>query len=95
MALVFVQEDTPIDAESYDKVNEVLAAHGDPPEGLIVHTASVTDAGMTIIDVWESQAALDRFRDERLMPAVREVMGEPQGPPPEVRVFETHDIVRP
>ena len=29
------------------------------------------------------------------MPAIREVAGEPQGPEPQVRVYEIVDLVRP
>jgi hypothetical protein len=95
MPFVYVQENTPVDVETYDKVNEAMGVQDNPPEGMIIHTASRTDAGMTIVDVWESQEAMDRFRDERLMPAIREVVGEPQGPEPQVKVLEVYDLVKP
>jgi hypothetical protein len=95
MALVYVQENTPVDVETYDKVNEAMGVKDNPPAGLIVHTASRADSGLTIIDVWESQEALDRFREERLTPAIRQVVGEPQGPEPQVKVHEVYDLVIP
>jgi hypothetical protein len=95
MPFVYVQENTTIDEETYSKVNDAMGVHDSPPEGLIIHTASKVDSGLTFVDVWESEEALNRFRDERLMPAVREVVGEPQGPEPQVKVFETFDFVKP
>jgi hypothetical protein len=47
--------------------------------------------------VWESQAAYERFREERLMPAVGQAMGDEAvnaGPPPE-ESFEAKHIVKP
>ena len=95
MAIVYVQDNTPVDVDTYNRINETMGVQDDPPEGLILHTACKTDAGLAFVDVWESQEALDRFRDERLMPAVREVVGEPQGPEPQVKVYEVVDLVRP
>jgi hypothetical protein len=96
MAIVRIQE-TPADGmEMYDKVNAIAHIDEDPPAGLIVHAASLADGAMLIVDVWESQEAFDRFSEERLMPAIREVMG---GDPPEgmttVRTHETHRVVKP
>jgi len=96
MAIVRIQE-TPADSmDTYDKVNETMGVEQNPPEGMIVHTAGLADGKMIIADVWESQEAFDRFSEERLMPAIREVMG---GDPPEgmteVRAFDAHSLVRP
>jgi hypothetical protein len=38
--------------------------------GLILHVAGPTDEGVRTIDVWESEAAWQRFRAERLTPAI-------------------------
>ena len=99
MAIVRIQ-DTPTQDGStslYDQVSEKMNVEGDPPAGMILHTASVTDDGrILIVDVWDSQEAFDRFSDERLMPALREAMG---GDPPDgaanVTVHEVHNLVVP
>jgi heme-degrading monooxygenase HmoA len=99
MAIVRIQ-DTPTQDGStrlYDQVTEKMNVEGDPPAGMIVHTASVTDDGrILIVDVWESQEAFDRFEEERLMPALREAMG---GDPPEgaanASTHEAHNVVVP
>ena len=95
MAILYIQENTPVDVETYKRINATMGVEESPPEGLILHTASQGESGLVFVDVWESQEALDRFRDERLMPAVREVVGEPQGPEPQVKVYEVVDLVRP
>ena len=50
------------------------------PEGLIVHSAGQGDQGYYVYDIWESREAFERFMEEKLGPALGEVMG---GPPPE------------
>lgn len=80
--------------EDYDAVNEKLDTRSNPPAGLIVHTGSVVDSGMRVIDVWESEQHFQDFRDQRLGPAVGEVMGA-DGPPPEIQVHEVHDLLKP
>ena len=34
------------------------------------------DGGFRVFEVWDSREDFDRFEEERLMPAVREVFGE-------------------
>src|SRR5204863_522149 len=51
-----------------------------PPEGLILHSAGPGEQGYYVYDIWESQEAFERFMEEKLGPALGEVMG---GPPPE------------
>ena len=63
--------------------------------GLIVHTAGFDGDVFRIFDVWESEAHWKTFHDERLTPAVEQMMAEnPTGAPP-VResTYELHDIL--
>jgi hypothetical protein len=80
--------------EQYDAVNEKIDPAANPPAGLIIHVGSVTDSGVRVIDVWESEQAFNDFRESRLGPAVGEVMGEDAGPP-NIEVLELHDVVKP
>ncbi len=100
MAIAFVQEfDVEPDDRSttnYDAVKERLSVDDDPPAGMILHTAGFTGRGtFRIFDVWESEEAFNRFRDERLMPAVEQVLGEggTGGPPREQYTYDLHDVV--
>jgi hypothetical protein len=66
-------------------------------DGLILHTFIVTPEGVRIVDVWESSAHYDKFRDERLMPAMGKVMAERgipmDGPPPAPEFNEAFDVI--
>jgi hypothetical protein len=99
MAFVFIQEPEGITQELYDKVNEKLGVRDNPPAGLIVHTAGNDNGTWKIVDVWESREARDRFGEERLMPAVAEVMREngqdPPSGPPALTAYEAYDLVTP
>ncbi len=102
MPIAFVQE-FDVDAgdsstSNYDAVKAKLNVDADPPAGLIVHTAGFTGNGIfRTYDVWESKEDFERFRDERLMPAVQAVMGEGAtgGPPARERIYQLHDVVKP
>lgn len=83
--------------EIYDAVNTKMNLVGDPPEGLIFHWAGVVDGKWTITDVWETREAHDRFVEERLFPAIREVTGEDpaSGSQPTTTEFEVENYVKP
>jgi hypothetical protein len=71
--------------EQYDQIREAI---GDPlGEGQISHVAGATDAGMCVVDVWESRADFDRFMQERLGEQFARVgfSGQPQ-----ITEFEVH-----
>ena len=67
----------------YDDVTEKMFGHPAPmredesPEGLIVHSAGQGEQGYYVYDVWESREAFERFMEEKLGPALEEVMGGP------------------
>ncbi len=63
-------------AEVYDKVSGVLDARGNPPEGMIFHSAGELEGVFQVFNIWESREHFDRFREERLVPAMIEAMGE-------------------
>ena len=74
-----------------------MGADENPPEGLIVHAAGEENGKWRSVAVWESQAAFERFRDERLLPAARQALGDEMldaGPPPQ-ESFEVKHIVKP
>jgi hypothetical protein len=52
---------------SWDAYLDGVKSLGDcVPDGLLVHVAGPTDEGFRVIDVWESRAAWQRFRDHQL-----------------------------
>jgi hypothetical protein len=75
--VVWLEFPSGMDAETYDKINDRINPPGNPPDGLIFHTAGPSpDGGWRIIDVWESRAMFDRFLGEKIGPTVAEVVGE-------------------
>jgi quinol monooxygenase YgiN len=82
--------------DQYDQINAILKPEENPPEGMVVHTAGQRqDGGMRIVDVWDSEQAYNSFRDERLMPAVKEVLGSIPDEPPDIEIYELHDLITP
>jgi hypothetical protein len=73
MTYAFVQ-DVPANAAMYDEIRAELG-DGPPPQGLVVHLAYEHGGGLRYVDVWDSQADWERFRVERVEPAVEVVLG--------------------
>jgi hypothetical protein len=88
MAVAFIQEFAIVDGDTsttnYDKLNEQIGS--DHVEGLISHSAGFDhDAGVfRIYDVWESNELAQSFYENRLGPAVAQMMAEdPSATPPQ------------
>jgi hypothetical protein len=71
MAVVVVNEIQGGDQDLYDKVNPKVMPNG-LPDGCHVHIAGPVDGGWRVITVWESDERFQQFRDETLIPAMRE-----------------------
>jgi hypothetical protein len=99
MAVTIRTTDFPaaVGTDMYDGVNAAMDIESNPPAGLIFHCAGEVDGKWTITDVWESRAHYDRFRDERLFPAIGKVSGmDPAaGPQPTLSEFPVHNYVKP
>ena len=99
MAVAIRSTDFPegVGTQMYDGVQAEMGIEDDPPEGLIFHWAGEVDGKWTITDVWESRDAQERFRDERLFPAIQKVSGmDPAGgPQPTITEFEVHNYIKP
>lgn len=88
MAIAEINEIAEGDLSMYDAVNEKLGT--EPPEGQLAHVAGAREGGgFWVLNVWESAEAADRFGDEKLRPAIAEVVGD-DAPRPETTRFEVH-----
>ena len=77
MAVIVIQE-FEATTDQYDQVSEKLGREA--PNGLIAHAGAESGTGkMKVVDIWESNEKWESFLNDRLGPAVEEVMG----PPPE------------
>ena len=72
MALAFLQEVPGMTQEQYDQVLETLQRGGKTAEGRIFHVAGPMEGGWRVVDVWESQEAVNKFFQEQLGPALQE-----------------------
>ncbi len=91
MAVAIVQDFVGGSQDRYDAVFRELGLDRQPAEGLILHLAGPAEGGWRVIDVWESEEAFERFRRERLMPAIQAVGNIPR---PQVQVTPGHNLVR-
>jgi hypothetical protein len=79
------------DQSTYEEVSSRVVAEGQLPEGCVAHIAGPTEEGFRVITVWDSEDQYQRFREEKLLPAIQEVAsGEAEGPPAEVQPVHTH-----
>jgi hypothetical protein len=80
-------------ASSWEQYQRVAAGLLEPtPAGLIAHIAGPTDEGFRTIELWESEEAWQRFRVERLAPAIA-ALGGPSRPEPTVRDLHPEHVV--
>ena len=75
MAVVVVNEIEGGSQELYDRINPKVMPDG-LPEGCQAHIAGPMDGGWRVITVWESDERFQQFRDETLLPALREAGDE-------------------
>jgi hypothetical protein len=94
MAFMRIARPPNVTADTYEKVNAELGMDGDPPEGLLLHSAGDVEGQWQIVDVWESEAQARQFYDGRLTRAIERVIGmvPPAAPSTE---YELHTVVRP
>ena len=78
--------------EQYDQLRDVVGWEREVPPGVILHIASFSPEGAHIVDVWESEEAVQRFIEERVMPGAEQVGIAGQ---PEVRFYPVHALFTP
>jgi hypothetical protein len=78
--------------EQYDQVMDHLGLDENPPEGALFHVAGVEGGTLRVLDLWESEAAWNRFLETRLQPAAQAVGLEGQ---PDVRLYPVHNVYTP
>ena len=96
MPWVQIQKSTEAKWDDYQRVQKALGDDSAP--GLIYHAAGEADGGRwQSVSIWESEDDFNRFRDERLLPAVQEALGAEmvQAGPPPTESFEAKHVVKP
>ena len=78
---VFMELEIPITPDQYDAVDSALDPKGNPPDGLIAHTARFDGDTLRVLDIWESPEAFGAFAESRLGPTIAETLGDERPPP--------------
>jgi hypothetical protein len=79
--------------DMYDAVTGRAMPGDQLPDGCELHIAGPVDQGWRVITVWESREAFDQFREEKLLPAIRELGGGESTPPVEPEVNPVHKLI--
>jgi hypothetical protein len=82
-----------LNVDLYEAVTSKVMPDGRLPDGCELHIAGPVEDGWRVITVWQSREAFDRFRDEHLLPAFRELGGEQGGQPPHPEVQPVHKLI--
>jgi hypothetical protein len=82
-----------LDADFFEAVTDRVMPGDQLPDGCELQIAGPVEQGWRVITVWESREAFDRFREEKLLPAIREVAGEGASPVAEPEVNPVHKLI--
>ena len=91
MAVGIIMEFEGFSPDTYEAVREKINWPQDWPEGVSFHVAGPSGDGMRLVEIWESREQYDRWMQDTIQPALREVMGEEalaSSSPPRVTEFE-------
>jgi hypothetical protein len=87
MAILVVAEAEGATAGQDAVLVKALNLEGSPPAGARIRMAGPAAGGWRIVSLWDSEADFERFRDERLLPALTETGRAIR--PPEIWPIET------
>ncbi len=76
-------------SDQYDSIMARLGLDANPPAGWVLHMATVTEEGVDVCDIWQTEQAFNGFLEQRVLPAVSElgIRGEP-----DIRVIPLHNL---
>jgi hypothetical protein len=80
-------------ADMYEAVSGRAMPGDQLPKGCQLHIAGPVEQGWRVITVWESREVFDRFREEKLLPAIRELAGDHGTPDVEPEVNPVHKLI--
>ncbi|MCE8425778.1 MAG: hypothetical protein J5U17_08385 [Candidatus Methanoperedens sp.] len=89
--VVMLMQWTGVTKELYEKVREEVNWEGEVPEGAVLHIATFDDKGIRVTDVWKSEADLNNFVQNRLMPVTKELIDTE----PDIEVHPLHNLFIP
>ena len=89
MAVAMLMHWPGVTSDQYDAIMARLGLDANPPAGGVLHVAAVTDEGLEVWDVWQTEQAFTSYLEHRMLPAVSElgIGGEP-----EIRLVPLHNL---
>jgi hypothetical protein len=76
-------------SDQYDSVMARLDLDSNPAAGGVLHLAALTDEGLEVCDVWQTEQAFHGFLQHRLLPVTSEL--EIEGAP-EIELVPLHNL---
>ncbi len=89
MAVAILFEGPGITQAQYDQARREVSPGNQLPAGALYHVAGPTSDGWRVVEVWESQEAIDRFFAEKLGAALARA-----GIDIQPQVFQVHNIMQ-
>jgi hypothetical protein len=90
MAVALIFRGDGVTQAQYEQVHQTVMPDNKLPPGMLTHAAGPVAGGWRVIEIWESQEALDRFFREKLGAALQEAKIQVQ---PEV--FPVQNLLQP
>jgi hypothetical protein len=75
--------------DQYDAMMARLDLDSRPAAGGVLHLAALTDDGLEVCDVWQTEQAFHGFLQQRLLPVASELELEGE---PEVKLIPLHNL---
>ncbi len=89
MAILAIFTGSGITQSMYEALRKEVHWENRLPPGAVVHAAGFDAAGhLHVADVWDSEAAMNAFVQQRLLPAMQKL----KVPAPKVEVFPLHNL---
>ena len=76
-------------SDQYDSVMARLDLDSNPAAGGVLHLAALTDEGLEMCDVWQTEQAFHGFLQRRLLPVCNELEIEGE---PELKLVPLHNL---
>ena len=91
MAVIMELDFEGFTTDQYDAVNDALDPKGNPPDGLIAHSARLDGDTLRILDLWESPEAFVAFAESKIGPTMVQTLGDDAPDVPDPKFTELHN----
>jgi hypothetical protein len=71
MAVGLIFDGPGVTQDQYEQVFNEVIPDGQAPAGLVYHAGGLSEDGICVLEVWESQEAIDHFFQEKLGQALQ------------------------